>query len=68
MGLWALLQKFGVCRFGFWVQTYILLIKPCSGSIPHRKRRKIGTEVSSGTIFHTKNKQTPEEFIKRTIQ
>ena len=28
-----------------------LLIKPCWGSIPHTKKRKVGTDVSSATIF-----------------
>ena len=36
------------------VRTYMLLIKPCCGSIPHTKQRKTGTDVSSGTLFLTK--------------
>ena len=39
---------------GSWVwiqaQSYTQLIKPCCGGIPHTKQRKIGTDVSSGTI------------------
>ena len=31
--------------------TYALLIKPCCGRVPHKKQRKLGTDVSSGTMF-----------------
>uniref|UniRef100_A0A9L0TKD6 FER tyrosine kinase n=1 Tax=Equus caballus TaxID=9796 RepID=A0A9L0TKD6_HORSE len=32
-------SKPGVCRFGSWAWTYTPLIKPCCGSIPHRRTR-----------------------------
>ena len=51
LSLRALLQRPGVCRFGFQVRTYTLLIKPCSGGILYAKQRKIGIDVSSGAIF-----------------
>ena len=41
----------GVSRFRSWVWTYTLLIRPRCGSIPHKKQRKTGTDVSSVTIF-----------------
>ena len=29
----------GVCWFGSWAWTYTLPIRPCCGSIPHRRTR-----------------------------
>ena len=37
LSLHALLWQSRVCRFRSWVWTYILLIKPCCGGIPHRR-------------------------------
>ena len=37
------------------------LIKPCCGSVPHTKQRKIGTDVSSGPIFLTKKKKEKKD-------
>ena len=48
----------GVRRFGSTAQTYTLLVMSCCGGIPHTKCREIGTDVSSGPVFLTKNKQT----------
>ena len=42
--------------FGSWVQTSTTWQQPCCGDGPHTKQRKIGTDVSSGWIFLTKNK------------
>ena len=38
--------------------TYTLLIKPCCCGIPYTKQRKMGTDVSSGTIFVIKKRKT----------
>ena len=43
--------------FGSQVWTYVLLIKPCCGGVPHRKQRKMGTDISSGTIFLSKKRR-----------
>ena len=58
----ALLWLPEVFSFRSRVQTYTLLIKLCCGSIPHTKQRKMGTDVSSGSIFLMKKKK------KLTIQ
>ena len=34
----------GVCWFGSWAWTYTPLIKPCCGSIPHRRTRMTYTK------------------------
>ena len=36
--------------------TYTPLIKPCCSAVPDTKQRNTGTDVSSGTIFLTKQK------------
>ena len=36
----AVLQWPEVHRFGSWAQTYTPLIKPCCGSMPHRRTRR----------------------------
>ena len=41
----------GVRQFRSQVWTYAPFIKPCCGGIPRKKQRKIGTDVSSATIF-----------------
>ena len=61
----ALLQQPEVCRFGSQVQTYVPLIKPCCGGVPHMEQRKMGTDVSSGPIFLTKNKKKREIWTQR---
>ena len=47
------------------------LIKPCCGSNPHTKQRKIGTDVSSGPISLIKKKKrihlTPNKVQVLTI-
>ena len=53
----ALLWWPRVRGFKSQVWTYTLLIKPCFGGVPHTKWRKIGTDVSSGTVFLTKKKR-----------
>ena len=48
--------------------SYMLVLKPCCGSVPHIKLRKVGTDVSSGPIFLTKKKLKrliPEPYILR---
>ena len=50
----------GVCGFRSWAPTYMPLIKPSCGSVPHTEWRKIGTDVSSGTTFLTKEKKRLE--------
>ena len=40
LSLHALLWRPGVHQFGYWAQTYTLLIKPCCGSIPHGRTRR----------------------------
>ena len=57
LGSCALLQQPMVRRFGSWAQTYSLPIKPCCGSIPPTKQRKIDTDVSSGSIFLKQNEE-----------
>ena len=47
----ALLWFPQVCRFRSQMWTYIPLINPRSGGIPNIKQRKIGTDVSSATVF-----------------
>ena len=48
-------QQPGVRWFGSQLQTYTPLIKPCCGRDPtYKKQRKIGTDVSSGSVFLTK--------------
>ena len=44
LGSCALLQRPGVCHFRSWVQTYLLLIKPCCGGIPYRRARLTGNK------------------------
>ena len=40
-----------------WAHTYAPLIKLYCGSIPHTKYRKMGTDVSTGTIFLKKKRK-----------
>ena len=40
VGFVHLLQWPRVHQFGSWMWTYTLLIKPCCGSIPHRRTRR----------------------------
>ena len=51
----------GVRRFGSWAQTYALLMKSCCGRYPTYKVEKIGTDVSSGPIFLSKNRKSGGE-------
>ena len=53
----ALLRWPKVRWFGPWAQTYALLIEPCCGSIPYTKSKKIGTDVSSATVFLKQKKK-----------
>ena len=53
-----------VCRFGSRVWTYTPLIKPCCESVPHKKQRKTGTDIRSGTIF----KQKEEDWQQISAQ
>ena len=39
------------------VLTYTPHIKPCCGSIPHTKERKMGMDVGSGPVFLKKKKK-----------
>ena len=39
-----------------------------SGSVPHKKQRKIGTGVSSGTIFLTKEKKFVKTLSRMNIK
>ena len=41
----------GACGFRSWAWTYLPLIKPYCGGIPHKKQRKIGIDGSSATIL-----------------
>ena len=43
------------------------LIKPCCGGVPRTKQRKIGPDVTSGTIFLTKKKEEEEEIFKEKM-
>ena len=52
-----------VCRFGSQAWTYTLLIKPCYGSVPHTKKRKIGTDVSSGAIFLKQTEKNWQQML-----
>ena len=48
----------GVHRFGSWAWTYTLLINPCCGRCPtYKKQRKMGSDVSLGSIFLSKIKR-----------
>ena len=47
----TLLWQPRVHGFRSWAQTFMLLIKPCCGGIPHTKQRQIGTDVRSWRIF-----------------
>ena len=53
----------GVCGLGSWVQSYTPLIKPCCGSFPHAKERKIGIDVSSATIFLKQNEEDWQQTL-----
>ena len=53
----------GVCRFRSQVQTYIPLIKPCWGGIPHTEQRKTDTNVSSGTIFLKQKEEDWQQML-----
>ena len=61
----TLLLRPGVHGFGSQAQTCILLIRPSCGSIPHIKQRKMGTDVSSATIFL---KQKEEDWQQSLAQ
>ena len=52
----------GVHGFRSQSWTYTSSIRPCRGGMPYTKGRKIGTDVSSVTIFFTKKKK--ENFLK----
>ena len=39
LSLCAPIQQPRVHQFGSWAQTYTPLIKPCCGSVPHRRTR-----------------------------
>ena len=49
-----------VLRFRSCVWTYTTC-QPCCGGDPHIKRRKIGTDVSSGRIFISKKERKKEK-------
>ena len=66
--LHPLLQQPRVCWFRSQARIYTLLIKPCCGGIPHTKKRKIGTDVSSGPIFLTKIKKQKRINFKLSMQ
>ena len=57
-----------VCRFRSWARTYTLLVKPCCGSVPPTKQRKIGTGVCSGPIFLAKINKYKHRNDKHKIQ
>ena len=46
-----------------WAQIYTILIQPCCGGIPHTKWRKIGTDVSSGTVFLNRENKNPHTLL-----
>ena len=56
-----------LCQFRSWVWTYTLLLKPCCGSFPHTKQRKIGTDVSSVATF-LKQKKEKEDWQQMLAQ
>ena len=49
--------------FRSWEQTYTLLLNPCCSSVPHTKWRKIGTNVSSATIFRKQKEEDWQQVL-----
>ena len=42
------------------------LIKPCCGSNPHTKQRKIGTDISSLTIFLKQKEEDWQQMLAQS--
>ena len=57
LSLRAPLQQPRVNEFRSQAQTYAPLIKPCCGGVPHTKQWKSDMDISSPSIFLTKNKK-----------
>src|SRR3712207_8551795 len=62
--LFRSLQWLGVRGLRSWSWTYTLLIKPCCGGVPQTKWRKVGTDVTSGTILLKQKEEDWQQMLR----
>ena len=62
---YILLQRPGIRRPRSQVQTYVPLGKQAVAGIPHKKERKMGTDVSSGPVFLSKKEEDWQQMLSQ---